>query len=437
MIVRNKITKQGLWLFFLFPLLFVADILYGAMGFYGVKLWVSPGELFRGVALIAAIVITSKNSSLLGFSTRIWFYLTFLSALPSIIISATLGSDLLRDIIFLFRIFYGPWIILMIIILVRKYRITNDTIFRWIEISGYLLGIVLLFTQFLGFKQDTYGSYAVGSTGIFTAQNDLTLSIGIAMLASCYHVIYSFSLIRLLLLGLTIFACVNIGTRASLAVALACVLVILVLTVRGKHFGKQRKRSVRRVKLIVVGSFAITCMLLILGYGFQLQQRTTYQQDKINRLAQGELPRSLTLQLAHGYLAKRPWFHQLTGEGISSFMKGIGKFYTGETDSKLVEVDYLDLLGAVGGICTLLLYMIYSYLFFKVLKIFIFIRFSEAGLISAALLMYLGHSILAGHAFTSPAVSTLVAGYAAAALTMEKKKNIFALKKLVDDFEKV
>ncbi|MCI5137164.1 MAG: hypothetical protein D3922_01825 [Candidatus Electrothrix sp. AR1] len=428
MIIRKKITKQRLWMFFLFPLLFVADILYGAMGFYGVKLWVSPGELLRGVALIAAIVIISKNSLLLSSPARIWFYLTLLSALPSIIISATLDENLLQDIIFLFRIFYGPFIILMIITLIRKYRVTNDSIFKWIESSGYLLGIILLSTQFLGFKQNTYGSYAVGSTGIFTAQNDLTLSIGIAMLAACYHVIYSFSFIRLLLLGLTMFACVNIGTRASLAVALACVLVILVLTVRGKHFGKQRKRSVRRVKLIVVGSFAIICMLFILGYGFQLQQRTTYQQDKINRLAQGELPRAVTLQLAHGYLAKRPWFYQLTGEGISSFMKGIGRSYTGKTDSKLVEVDYLDLLGAVGGICTLLLYIIYIYLFVNTLKIFVFIRLSEAGLISAALLMYLGHSILAGHAFTSPAVSTLVAGYAAAALTMEKKKNIFAPK---------
>lgn len=419
------IYKQQVWLFFLFPFLFVADILYGIIDYYNIRIPISPGEILRGLVFLLSIIMTLRYIRLINKKIILWIIFVILSLLPGIIVGLSLGDSLLQNFLIILRILYGPFVIILLLILIIKYNIKIDFLFKFIEFSAYVLGLTLFYSQFFGIQRETYGFYALGSTGVFSAQNDLTLALGLSVLSASYHLTYSFSFLRMILIGLSLFACVNIGTRASLAVVSGASLVVLILVLWGDRPEKKKLINIRRIKLLFAGFIVTLVMVAILLYGLNLQQQSSYQQKKINFLAEGNLPRSVLIQAAESHLESRPWYYRFTGEGMTSFTRGVGRYYHGRVDNKLTEVDYIDLFGAHGFFLPLLMYGFYSFLIFITAKRFLFDnKLPQSGLIAAALTMYIGHSALAGHAFTSPVVSTLIAGYAAAGIKLFTKNAV-------------
>ena len=139
-ISKNSLFKQRVWLFFLFPFLFIADMLYGVMDYYRIELPVTPGELLRGFALLISIIMILRYIRLLDESIFLWYILIILSGIPGIVVGTYEDGVFSQDISMFFRLLYGPSIILLILVLISRYRIRGDYIFRFIEASAYVLG---------------------------------------------------------------------------------------------------------------------------------------------------------------------------------------------------------------------------------------------------------------------------------------------------------
>ena len=73
-------------------------------------------------------------------------------------------------------------------------------------------------------------------------------------------------------------------------------------------------------------------MIAIFVYGLNLQKQTSFQQKKLEQIAQGKLPRSLLINAAKSHLADRNRLLNLTGEGTTSFMWGVAQYFPGVTD---------------------------------------------------------------------------------------------------------
>ncbi len=406
-----RLRKTQLWLAALLPMLFVSDILYGAMSLFGIEFAITPGIILRGMVLITAIYKLIKHKQLVGAGLFYWIMLLFFFILPATIIGFVHGQSVFFDIISVSKVLYLPLVTGLFVVLIRRYYISENNVLHFIEYTAYLLGFCLLLSQATGFEKQTYGDFAFGSTGIFYAQNDMTLAFGLAMMAGGYLlVIGHYSLTRLFLLSMAAFACVNIGTRASLAVIIALVFTTTACTVWGKSPRFHRRYFELLLKCTMV-LLLLICMLAVLIYGLSAQQKYSYQQDKLRQVAEGEFPRLLLVLAGKQHIEERSELFNVFGEGADAFQRGVAKHFPTAQERRVVEVDWLDIYGNFGIIFAMALH------FFVLIPLivssyrFLIRRESLAGLLAAAIFMYLGHAIFAGHALTSPIPSTLAAAY--------------------------
>jgi len=403
--------QAKIWALTIFPLLFLADILYGLLLHYGYSLPVTPGVLMRGSLLAISFVYVVLYYNKLPLSLRIWLFLILSSVLPSILVRLESGGGISYDLLILSKTIYFPILTMFMVLLVSQGKLSHLTIVKYIEYSAYVLGLSLLISQVLGISRPTYGTYAYGSTGIFYSQNDMTLAFGLALLAAAYRVIVvKFSLIRLLMVVLSAYACLQIGTRASLGVVLATGLTTVALVLWN--------RSVSRSYIVKI-SKATSGFALLAGLSVMVlsslgqQMEFGYQQKKLEQIQKGEFPRQLIVDAGMRQITNRPAIANYTGEGADSFFKGTSSYYhTSDDDGrKSVEVDWVDLLGAFG-----IFYTVIIYLFALIPCIygawrFLGYREADLGLMSAASFLYLAYSTTVGHAFVTPIPSTLMAGY--------------------------
>lgn len=407
-----RYKKKHLWLACLLPLLFVSDILYGGLHCYGIKLLISPGVLLRG--LVFLIAIYSAVKWLPSVNRRLYYFIIVLvfSVVPSILIVLFHSQSFFFDLSILSKTLYFPLVTGLFVVLRSKYNIEDDTVLRFVEYAAYMLGISLLFSQQVGIQNKTYASHSFGSVGIFSAQNDMTLAFGLAMLSAAYRLVFvRFSLIRLVFFAMSTFACIQIGTRASLAVMLGIVFTITILFVWGRIPQKNKLSVVGLAKKIILSLLVVSLVTCVFIYGFSKQQEFNYQQRKLEQLARGEIPRLRLLLAGTEYISTRPLLINLTGEGFSAFQRGVALHTTENRERRMVEIGWVDIFGSCGVMFTILIHAFVLYVLLSTGCNFLIYRNLLHGLVAAATFLYLSNSIVAGHALVSPIPSTLSAAY--------------------------
>ncbi len=415
-----KLSKKKTWLVCLLPLLFLADIIYGGLDYYGISLFVGPGIVLRGIALLFAFYVFFRKLSFVNKKLKIIVVLSILLVFPSFISGLLQGQSFFYDIIFSTKIVYLPLITALFVVIRQRYELTNLYIIRYIEYSAYVLGVSLLLSQLLGIQHDSYGDYAFGNTGIFYAQNDMTLAFGLALLASGYSLaLDEFSLVRSVLFVFSGFACIQIGTRASLAVVFGTAITVAFCVLWGRPI---KKNSIDKLKKAAIVIFILISMGGGLAYGLTRQQEFGFQQKKLEELASGEFPRLALVLSAVKHISGRSLAFDFFGEGADAFHRGVAKYFPGNVEHRIVEVDWMDILGAYGIFYTLFIYLFLMYIFLFSVTRFLIKREQIFGLVSAATLLYLGHSVLAGHALISPIPTTLMSGYFS--IFFERKKYV-------------
>lgn len=422
-----SLRKKWLWLASLLPLLFISDILYGGLNYYGIKLPISPGILFRGAVLLIAVYMVMIYSRLVGQQLLMWIVLMILSVIPSLVVGIFHSQSMLFELAALSKALYLPFVTSLFVVLILRYRIEYDEILRFIEFAAYILGISLLLSQVLGIQSESYGDYAFGSKGIFYAGNDVTLALGLALMAASYRlVIVHFSFVRLLLLGMSAFACVQIGARASLGIVIGTAFASVACAIWGR-MSEKNGQAIMRMKKWIASTFILVAMAGMLLYGLTKQQEFNFQQQKLEQITAGDLPRLLLMQAGNRHIIERSeWLH-LTGEGTDAFQRGVANYYPGYEDRKAIEVDWMDIFGSYGIGFTLLIHAFVLLVLIGSARLFLIKRDAKNGLIAAATLLYLGHSAFAGHALTSPISTTLIAGYFALFFTNKFIINKFTI----------
>lgn len=411
---KHKATKKHVWLAFLFPVLFLGDILYGLLDYYGFSSPVSPGILLRGLALLLSVIMMLRYRNCLPNNLFRWGMLATLFILPSFIYSLAVGWDTIRDVNYILRSLYGPFMIFLVVILTRIYSITTNELLSYLELVSYLLGITLLLSRLMGIQRLTYGAYAYGNTGIFYGQNDLSLAFGLALLAASYRLVNSFSVKRCILHVLSMWSCLQIGTKASIAVILINALFTITLALWGRTvFEKGRYLAHRQNKRFVLGIIVSSLMIGLSIYGMILQSQTSYQRERIETILGGKMPRSVLITAGMSYFKERNFLLNLTGEGMISYMTNI-PFHFEKTlfvNEKNVEVDLIDFVGAYGIFFAVIMHFFFFALLYSSFKHYLKTYDGIYGVTFIAIAMYTGHSLFAGHAMFSPIPTTLIAGY--------------------------
>ncbi len=407
------LKKRTLWLIALIPFLLVSDILYGGLDYYGIILPVSPGIIFRGGVLLCAMVFILRYSHIIGPRLLFWIGSLTLSIVPSIMVGVVSSQSILLDLVSVAKILYLPLVTCLFIVIIKRYQIQQNELLRFIQYAAYILGFFILISPQLGIQRESYGDYAYGSKGIFFAGNDITLALGLALIAAGYNlVLIRFSWLKLILLILCAYACIQIGTRASLGVLMGIAFTTIICLIWSHQApDSSNSAAIRKIKKWIVTTLILVTMSMLLLYGLDKQQENIYQQQKLEQIVQGDLPRTLLIQAGSKYIAERSDWYNLIGEGADSFQRGIATYYPGDRGRKAIEVDWMDIYGAHGFIFTVLIHLFILLVLIRSIHRFIIKRDSLHGLIASASILYLGQSIFAGHALTSPVPTTLMAGY--------------------------
>ncbi len=405
--------KRTLWLTALIPFLFVSDILYGGLDYYGITLPISPGIVFRGGVLLCAIVFILRYSYIVGSRLLMWIGSLALSIIPSVMVGIGNSQSIFLDLTSAAKLLYLPLVTCLFIVIIKRYQIERNELLRFIQYGAYVLGFFMLISPQFGIQRESYGDYAYGNKGIFFAGNDITLALGLALIAAGYNlVLVRFSWLKLILLILCAYACIQIGTRASLGVLMGIALTTIICLIWSHQVpGSDNSVAIRSVKKWIVTALILITMSMLLLYGLDKQQENIYQQQKLEQIIQGDLPRTLLIQAGSKYIAERSDWYNLIGEGADSFQRGIAAYYPGDQGRKAIEVDWMDIYGAHGFIFTVLIHLFILLVLIRSASRFIIKRDSIHGLIASASILYLGQSIFAGHALTSPVPTTLMAGY--------------------------
>lgn len=414
-----KLKNKSIFLFLVLPGLFFADILYGLAIFYSIDLPVTPGVVLRGVLLTAALLLVFVNHRKAERAEITWLLVLILFALPGLLIGLAMTGDVAYNSSSLLKVLYLPVVSVFFIIYFSRLKVSSSDILGALEISAYFLGISLIASQLLGIQKETYGDYAFGSTGVFYAQNDLTLAFGLSLLAATYRLVFvKLSIIRLFLLVSSLIACLRIGTNASLAMPVIIVCVLLSVYILG---GVRSSLASYLIKFFFLASASCVFLYIFLQV-LDIYFSYDYQARKIEALLRGESSRTPLTSAAEQYISQRSFFLDIFGEGFDSFHRGVSSYFRGLGERRIVESDPYDIFGAHGLLFACAIYL-YLYKFFAVsLRSAISSRAPAIYvLISSAVFLYVFYSVLVGHALTSPIPSTLLAAYLASFYVAKKE----------------
>ena len=272
-------------------------------------------------------------------------------------------------------------------------NITNkDELLHYAMYYGLFLSTSVCVTAFLGVGANSYGDdFGYGTKGLFTAGNDLSLSILLSFCICMYYlmqkgtikyVLYSLPFIIVsLLIGST---AIMIGTIAILSI-----LTLIPFVYRYQYS-----------KTFYLFRYALLCLglPLIIYLMYRITQTDSYTMNKFNvhKLLAGSARKGL----ADAYYAFSSTFDtadMIFGVGPEKLYYGVGYNFFGTIEQKQIEVDHLTLWGFYGYFLgtLILLYPLPALINYMrrwtLLSIWMVI----------ALLLFFFHGIFAGHAYTS------------------------------------
>lgn len=425
---KYSINIPALFLVLLLPGLYLSDVLYGVFNYIGIKTSISPGTVIRGGVFVLALVIIIFHYRKLPLKWSAILFALFMLPIPGMIISIIDNmslSTVFLEFQSIAKILFGPVMICLFTLIIRKWNVPYDMVMKNIEYSFYLLGISLLLMQSLDIGEKTYGDFASGSKGVFGPQNDISLSLGLAMVVTVYRNIIQFGIIRFILMAFSIFGFVGIGTRTSLLLTIAIPIVVVIMLLFSRSDQWKRRH---RVRLLVLIAPLFMVVISYAGYyTYQQLSQYNYQVAKYEVLSSGSHPREELLNLGWKHLNYRDIIVNVFGVGASNYRQDIYQYFDAEKEHKkrMVEVDWMDLYGQYGLLFTLFLHAVVLSILARAMWFWLAHRDPLYGVGAIALGVYLGHSVLAGHALTSPIPSGLVAAICAVLLVGQKRTVLY------------
>ncbi|ERS87024.1 hypothetical protein Q667_15745 [Marinobacter sp. C1S70] len=424
--MKLVVSYKELVLFFCLPFMFFSDILYGLFVYYGIGLPLTPGVLFRGGLFFICLTYVILYFKYLNVGIAIWLLVLFLFSLPGLFSGLVYGDNPKYDFFIFTKLFYFPLVAAAFFIFFKLVNVFSDDVLKHIEYSGYFLGVSLVLSQTFGLSRDTYGDYAYGNVGVFYAQNDLSLALGLSLLIAAYRLLFlKFSVLRCFLLLLSFIACINIGTNSALFIPVVVFCVMFSAFIMGGSSGFTKLTPSKVFLFFGFSVFAIALFFQVL----EIFLSHDYQAKKIEALLEGEFSRAQLVSAAWAYLSQRGLLLNIFGEGFDSFHRGVSYYFGGTSVRRFVESDPFDIMGGHGIAFLLALYFYPIYhMAINIWRSFLNMNAGTHVLIASSIFLFVMYSVFVGHTLISPIPSTLMAGILA--LSHMKELNV---KKLANE----
>lgn len=411
--------------FVLIVLQVLVDIVTGTLGIGGRAGIFSVGVMVRGILVLIAIALLLKIRAL----ALQMFLFVFLGLFLLSNIVWALSSDVYS---FAHELSQGlkvvfPWLLVGIFIFLnQQFTIKTSHLFAFIAWSGFLAASSLLATSVLGMAKYTYGDWSYGTKGLFVAQNDIGLMLVLTLVAAVVLLIRTRSMMYLVMATVIASSGLLLGTRTGVLGPVVVVAAFVAAAVLNLHLftpsGGKRGWWATAVLVIPV--------IVALGFGatiFSQSEKTNYLLKRIESL-QTETPRSKLEAAGIERLGERGLSFTLLGEGGLAFKKHVaeklgkirlkidpealsapGESKRLEYPSHRVENDIVDVLGFYGVAGFVAVYSAFGLVCLLALRRAIFSwNLENVGLL-LILLLFMGHSSLAGHGIFSAQVASVIA----------------------------
>lgn len=399
------------------------DLAHGIMGDAGRAGLLSVGVLVRGSLAMLAIVVLLKFRATLLKAFLLTFLLVFLF---SNLVWATL-SDIykpLYEINQAMRLAF-PWLMSGIFLYLNKQApIDQLYLLKVLSWAGFLTALTVIGSTVLDIGNKTYGEWSYGSKGLFSAQNDLGLTLILTLVASIVILAHTRKIFYLVVTATIVSTCLLLGTRTGvLGPVIVVIMFFMAALLNPNMFAAAGERLSWRAVTILVLPLLVT--LVVGGAIFSQSDKTNYLMKRIQSLTE-HTPRSKLETAGIDRIEERKSILNLVGEGGMAFKKhvaeniGYERIRTDKSAITLgdnqkqsysvhrVENDVLDIIGFYG--------MIQFFVIYAALALIYFIALGKAirdwNLENVAILMiftlFLAHSTLAGHGLFSAQVATVL-----------------------------
>jgi hypothetical protein len=387
------------------------DLFNGYLVMTGREGMLSVGVLFRGGIVLFGVycLFMLKERTCKAFL----FCLIAIFFLNNLVWSIfSINYDLFFELDRFVKICFSWFILVIFLHLDERFGIDKKFVFKLMAVVGFLtaLSILLIFAVGLSFK--SYGDYSYGIKGFFNAQNDTGLTMLLSLVAAIVVYLNRPRFRYLMVIMIITIGCLMLGTRAGFLGPFVI-------------FGSFGIAAIFNRKIIVPDgmSGAVTAVLLIVMslllvggvmFIFRNFEKIDYLLNKVEQL-RDEAPRSRLQAAASERIKSRGLLFDLFGEGALQFRKHVGRLSgkgNKDTNTRMygtpVENDVYDVFGNYGFIFFTWIYfwIIYLALFSFVSTVLRFNRHNVA--ILMIVLLYLGHSSIAGHAIVSPQVGNVI-----------------------------
>lgn len=271
---------------------------------------------------------------------------------------------------------------------------------------GFIMGACILFSAVTGLGISTYGEWSYGVKSFFIAANDIGLVLLLTLILSLYQLWSAFSLRRLVFSAVIVGGLFLLASRAGTLGAVFILITYFVLSIfYGRKYVKMHPfwKTLFLIGMLVGGAVGTKLAIEEIA-------KYPYLMEKMETL-KTESPRALLESAAYKQLDDRSMVFKLFGEGTFSFHKHVernlasGKTYT---YGKYVEQDLLDFTGGYGWILGGALLAFPFLILIKCLNLFLRERSLLHFTSVFGVIVFLGHSFLAGHALNSPTVATII-----------------------------
>lgn len=401
------------------------DVAHGTLGSAGRAGLLSVGVVFRGLLVVLAVVVLMRMRA----APLKAFLLVFLAVfLASNLVWAT-ASDVYsfgHELNQAMRVAF-PWLVAGILLYLHQQApIERFYLLKVLAWVGFLTALTVIGSTALGVGQQTYGDWSYGSKGLFSAQNDLGLTLLLTLVAAIVILARTRKLLYLVVTASIAMAGLVLGTRTGVLglVVVAVGLLLAALLNRRLFAPSSGRKSLRATAVLVL---PVLLAVAVAGVIFSQVEKTTYLLKRIESLSEAT-PRSKLEAAGMTRLRERDAVLTLVGEGGLAFKKHVAEnigyerqrsdkssiFALGDS-KKLsfslhrVENDAIDILGFYGIAQFTVIYGALAIAYLLAVRTAIRAWNLENVALLMILTLFLGHSTLAGHGIFSAQVATVLA----------------------------
>ncbi len=322
-----------------------------------------------------------------------------------------------------------PFLIFAFLLLNADF-IKKDTLLKYIVIYGVIAASSLFITEMMGIAYYKYGeNHSFGIKGLFVAGNDLGLTLLICNALACYFFIKTSSIYYALANLIMTSAGIIIGSVTGIFGSVMIMgLLAFNIFFNNTIFFKKLKQSKQTNKikkwpkyymfiLILIGT---PVLYVIIDFIVTIDEYNIGKFD-LTRLTTGGA-RDYLRDAVQTAISTRKFGTFIFGSGISDLHLKVGRVLMYGENVRAIEIDHYELIGGYGLLLGGIIFIVPFFILFKYIKTYFKTKSVFYFWGTVAVSMFIGHGVMAGHAYLNVMANQIIAVFAFCILKDKRKK---------------